>query len=83
MRNNMAKRLIKLTFPKDLIKKPITFQMAKKFDVMPNIRKARVTESVGEMMLELEGTEANLQKGIQFLESRGIKVEPVTGDSAS
>ena len=79
----LLKKQVTLVFPQDQIKEPVVFTMAKKFDVMPNIRKARVTESVGEMMLELEGTEANLQKGIQFLESRGIKVEPVTGDSAS
>ncbi|HTL70548.1 MAG TPA: NIL domain-containing protein [Candidatus Eisenbacteria bacterium] len=71
-----------LVFPTDQIKEPAVFTMAKKFDIMPNIRKARVTETVGEMMLELEGTEKNLQEGIRFLESRGIKVEPVTGDSA-
>jgi molybdopterin synthase sulfur carrier subunit len=78
----IAKKRVTLVFPQDQIKEPAVFTMAKKFDIMPNIRKARVTETVGEMMLELEGTEANLEKGIQYLESRGIKVEPVTGDSA-
>ena len=69
-------------FPQDQIKEPVVFTMAKKFDITPNIRRARVTESVGEMTLELEGDEKNLEKGIQYLESRGIKVEPVTGESA-
>ena len=58
------------------------FTMAKRFDVMPNIRKARVTETVGEMTLELEGSEENLTKGIKYLESQGIKVESVAGDNA-
>ena len=78
----LVKKRVTLVFPQDQIKEPAVFTMAKKFDVMPNIRRARVTETVGEMMLELEGTEQNLQAGIKFLESRGIKVEPVTGDSA-
>lgn len=82
-KEKLSTKRVTLVFPPTQIKEPAVFLMAKKFDVMPNIRKARVTESVGEMMLELKGTEANLQKGIQFLESRGIKVEPVTGDSAS
>ncbi len=77
-----ATKRITLVFPQDQIKEPAVFMMAKKYDVMPNIRKARVTESIGEMMLELEGTEKNLELGIKYLESRGIKVEPVTGDSA-
>ena len=78
-----VKKRVTLVFPQNQIKEPAVFMMAKKFDIMPNIRKARVTETVGEMMLELEGTEKNLELGIKFLESRGIKVEPVTGDSAS
>jgi ABC-type methionine transport system ATPase subunit len=49
--------------------------MAKKFDVMPNIRRAKVTESVGEVVLELEGSEENLEAGITYLKERGVKVE--------
>ena len=80
---DLMKKRVTLVFPPDQIKEPAVFMMAKKFDVIPNIRKARVTETVGEMMLELEGSEKNLEQGIKYLESRGIKVEPVTGDSAS
>src|SRR3989338_6836189 len=78
----LVKKRVTLVFPQDQIKEPAVFMMAKKFDIMPNIRKARVTETVCEMMLEPEGTENSLEQGIKFLESRGIKVEPVTGDSA-
>jgi ABC-type methionine transport system ATPase subunit len=74
------KRRIKLTFPQQLIKEPVIFTMAKRFDVMPNIRRARVTETVGEMVLELEGSEENLDKGIQSLRDKGIDVELVEGD---
>ncbi|MDP3259269.1 MAG: NIL domain-containing protein, partial [Thermodesulfovibrionales bacterium] len=58
------KKRVKLTFPQRLIKEPVIFTMAKEYDVMPNIRRARVTETVGEMVLELEGKEENLEKGI-------------------
>ncbi len=74
------KRRVRLTFPQDLIKEPIIFTMAKKYDVMPNIRRAKVTESVGEMILELEGGEENLEKGVQSLRDQGISVELVEGD---
>lgn len=76
----MAKRIVKLTFLKDLVKKPVTFEMAKKFDIMPNIRRARVTEEIGELVLELDGEEANLEKGIAYLKKRGVIVEPIVGD---
>lgn len=74
------KKRVKLTFPQHLIKEPVIFTMAKKYDVMPNIRRARVTETMGEMVLELEGTEENLGKGIKSLEGQGINVEPIEGD---
>jgi len=70
----------KLTFPQNLIKEPVIFTMAKQFNVMPNIRRARITETVGEMVLELEGEEANLRKGIGFLKEKGVDVELVEGD---
>ncbi len=74
------KKRVKLTFPQHLIKEPVIFTMAKTCDVMPNIRRARVTETIGEMVLELEGEEVNLQNGIQYLQSRGVTVETIEGD---
>lgn len=74
------KRRVKLTFPQHLIKEPIIFTMARKYDVMPNIRRARVTETVGEMILELDGAEENLEKGIQSLREQGIEIELAEGD---
>ncbi len=74
------KRRVKLTFPQQLIKEPVIFTMAKKYDVLPNIRRARVTDTVGEMILELEGEEVNLENGIQALREQGIEVELIEGD---
>ncbi|RME66232.1 MAG: ferredoxin, partial [Nitrospirae bacterium] len=71
----MVKIRVKLTFPQHLIKEPVLFTMAKKYDVMPNIRRARVTDTVGEMVLELEGEEENLNAGIQSLRDQGVVVE--------
>ena len=74
------KKRVKLTFPQDLIKEPVIFNMAKKFDIRPNIRRARVTETIGEMILELEGSEDNLKKGVDFLKEQGVVVESAEGD---
>ncbi len=76
----MAKKLVKLTFPQQLIKQPLTFEMAKKYDLMPNIRRAKVTDKIGELVLELEGKEQDLIKGVDFLKKSGVIVEPVVGD---
>ena len=74
------KKRVKLTFPQQLIKEPVIFMMAKQFNVMPNIRRARVTETVGEMILELDGEEKSLEQGMQWLKERGIQVEMAEGD---
>jgi len=79
----MARKQVTLVFPQHLIKEPVIYTMAKEYGVIPNIRRAKVTETVGEVTLELEGSEEQLTKGIQFLEAKGVKVQPVTGDVIS
>ena len=76
----MAKKMVHLIFPQRLIKKPVIYTMAKKYNVIPNIRRANITETVGEVTLELSGTKENLEKGRKYLERQDVKVEPVIGD---
>ena len=74
------KKRIKLTFPQHLIKEPVIFAMAKKYNIIPNIRRARVTETVGEMILELDGSDESVEKGVESLKQQGVAVELVEGD---
>ncbi|MEW6601651.1 MAG: NIL domain-containing protein [Nitrospirota bacterium] len=71
---------VKLTFPPQLTKEPVIFTMSKKYDIIPNIRRARVTETAGEMVLELEGEENNIKSGLETLRQQNINVELVEGD---
>ena len=79
----MARRQITLIFPQHLIKEPVVYSMSKECGVMPNIRRAKVTETSGEVTLELEGGEENIKNAVAFLEKKGIKVELVAGDVVS
>ncbi len=76
----MAKKMVHLVFPQKLIKKPVIYIMAKKYNVIPNIRRAKITEKIGEVTLELSGTRQNLEKARRYLERAGIKFEPIVGD---
>ena len=76
----MAKKMMHLIFPQRLIKKPVIYTMAKKYGVIPNIRRAKITEAIGEVTLELDGTKENLEKAKRYLEKAGVKVEPLIGD---
>ncbi|MBI1953255.1 MAG: NIL domain-containing protein [Candidatus Omnitrophica bacterium] len=76
----MPKKIVHLIFPQRLIKKPVIYTMALKHKVVPSLRRAKVTETVGEVVLELEGSRENLEKGVAYLVRQGVKVEPVVGD---
>lgn len=75
------KRALDLIFSKNLIKEPVIYQMSKEIPVIFNIRRAKVTDKVGEIVLELEGSESDLENALKWLRLRGIKVEPITHDT--
>jgi len=76
----MTKQIVHLVFPQNLIKEPVIYTISKKFSVIPNIRRAKITETAGEVTLLLEGAAENLEKAREYLETLGVKVEPVVGD---
>ena len=76
----MAKRRAKFTFPTDLITEPVIFDLGHKFQVVTNIRRADVREDVGWVILELEGEEEEIERGLDWVTSMGVRVDPVSGD---
>lgn len=76
----MTKRAIRvvLTFPDKLIRDPLIYTAAKNFSLIPNIRQAKVTEAIGKIELELEGTAKKLERGISYFKRRGIEVELIS-----
>ena len=68
------------TFPGALIQEPIIFNLGRDFKIVPNIRRADVTESKGWVVLELEGTEKDIDAGLKWVVSKGVRVDPVVGD---
>ena len=76
----MAKQRVMFTFPPDLIKEPIIYNLGHKFRVVTNIRRADVSENKGWVVLELEGEEKDIEKGIDWVVGKGVRVDPVVGD---
>jgi len=76
----MVKRQIMFTFPQELIKEPIIYNLSQQFRVVTNIRRADVSEDRGWVVLELEGEEKDIEQGIAWVTSKGVRVDPVTGD---
>ncbi len=76
----MTKRQVMFTFPQELIKEPIIYNLSHQFKVVTNIRRADVSENKGWVVLELEGEEDEIEQGITWVTSKGVRVDPVTGD---
>ena len=76
----MSKRSVMFTFPQDLIKEPIIYNLGLKFKVITNIRRADVSENKGWVVLELEGDEKDIDQGIAWVTRKGVRVDPVIGD---
>ncbi len=76
----MAKRRVKLTFPRDLITEPLIYQLGQKFEIVTNVRRADVREAMGWVVLELEGDEDEISRGIDWVTETGVRVDPISGD---
>ena len=72
-----TQRRLWLMFPPKLIKKPLVWEVGRKFKVVTNIRQASVTDEIGIVCLELSGPPPAVKAAIRWLEELGIKVEPV------
>ncbi len=73
----MATLRVRLIFPPDLVREPVIYNVAKTYGLVPNIRRARVTESAGETTLDFTGTEDDLKRGLEHLTGLGVRVKPV------
>jgi len=76
----MARRRLKLIFGPSLVKEPVIYQLGRKFEIVTNIRRADVTKDQGWVLLEVSGEPEELDRGVEFLESKGVRVEPAEGN---
>ena len=76
----MVKRRVMFTFPQKLIREPIIYNLGHQFNIVTNIRRADVSEDKGWVVLEMEGEEKDIEQGIAWVTSKGVRVDPVIGD---
>ncbi|MGB6836648.1 MAG: NIL domain-containing protein [Dehalococcoidia bacterium] len=76
----MAKQRVKFTFPSELITLPIIYELGKQFSLVTNIRRADVTEDRGWVVLEVEGDLEEIERGLEWVAAKGVRVDPVSGD---
>jgi ferredoxin len=70
----MRKR-VTLIFPRHLVNVPLTYRLAKDFDVAANIVRARVApDEVGTLVVELSGDIDQVEASLEWARSQGIEV---------
>jgi len=76
----MASKRVRFTFPQGLIKEPVIYRLGHDFPVVTNIRRADIRDDVGWVILELEGNEQDINEGLAWVSTTGVRVDPISGD---
>ena len=71
----MARVRVRLTFPEPLITEPVIGRMVRQFDVLPNIRRANIEDTLGWMVCEITGDRAVLEQALVWLSQTGVQVD--------
>lgn len=75
------KKRVKLIFPKRSVHMPITYRLAKDFNIAANIIRAQVAPNqVGTLVVELSGDIDQLNDATDWLEVQGIEVSSASGE---
>jgi ABC-type methionine transport system ATPase subunit len=69
-----------VSFPEQLVDRPMIYEVVKRFDVVPNIRRANVEANSGWVILELTGPSDQLDASVAYLEEVGCTVNTMEGD---
>lgn len=76
----MAVKRVRFTFPEQLIKEPLIYNLGHEFRVITNVRMADVDEHTGWVVLELEGEAGEIERSLAWAQEKGVRVDPVVGD---
>ncbi|MDI6814728.1 MAG: NIL domain-containing protein [Dehalococcoidales bacterium] len=76
----MVKRRIMLIFPSGFVSEPIVYNIGQQFNVVTNIRQASLTEEGGYIVVELIGEGNDIEAGIAWAISKGVRVDLISGE---
>ncbi len=76
----MAKQRVRFTFSADMVREPVIYRLGRDFELVTNIRRADVRADMGWVILELDGAEDEIQRGLTWVADTGVRVDPIAGD---
>ena len=75
------KKRVSLTFPRNVVQMPVTYKLAKEFNIAANIIRAQVAPNqVGKLVVELSGDIDQLEAAIDWMKGNNIAVALTTGE---
>ncbi len=77
----MVKQKATFTFSQEAIKEPVIYTLSQQFNVITNIRRADLSDDKGWVMLEMEGRKEDIEQGIAWATSKGVRVDLMNIDS--
>jgi ferredoxin len=73
------KKRVTLIFPKRSVQMPVTYRLAKDFNVAANIFRAQITPNqVGMLVVELSGDIDQLDAALEWMRSQDIGISPAS-----
>jgi ferredoxin len=77
----MIRHKIVLHFPHEQVDKPIVSKLVRDFGLDFNILKASITpREEGLLVLEITGKEGDYERGMAYIESCGVTIQPLSQD---
>jgi len=76
----MSRARLHLSFPEPLVERPVIYEAANRFGVMPNIRRANVETHSGWVILELTGEPDAIDQAVSWFSEVGVTVNRMEGD---
>jgi len=76
----MAKRRVMFTSTPETITEPIIYNLGQQFKLVTNIRQADLAEDRGWIILDLDGEDQDIEAGIAWVISKGVRVDLVSED---
>jgi hypothetical protein len=76
----MPIRRVTFTFKTELIQRPVIYELGVNFEIVTNIRRAEVNQNDGWVVLELEGSAEEIERGLAWVTEQGVEVSSLEGD---
>ena len=77
----MTKRRVMLSFTPETVTEPIIYTISQQFNLVTNIRQADLAEDRGWIIVELDGEDQDIEAGIAWATSRGVRVDPAAEET--